>query len=268
MPSTYKVLSIIFPGFNTLDLNGPLDVFTKSGTTNYFEVQIAAEDEITTSVEGLHRALVLDDMLIARASKDFDVLHIAGGGSTDVQTQAKKPSSAFMRLIKAFADAPPPQGGRRILLSICTAAFFPGTLGVFDGRPCTTHWAAYEGLVATLDAAATAGNATPGQVLKARFVDSGKNAEGVQIISSGGISCGIDAALYVVKLLVGVTESVRVAQLLDYAWHQTSGVVFGDLDAPSTICMAGMASNGEKAKNGHGDKHHDDAQVQTFWKTL
>lgn len=40
-----KVLSIIFPGFNTLDLNGPLDVFTKSGLTEHFEVDIASDHD-------------------------------------------------------------------------------------------------------------------------------------------------------------------------------------------------------------------------------
>lgn len=48
-----QVLLILFPGFNTLDMNGPYDVFTKSGTSQYFSVTIAAEDDITKSFEGV-----------------------------------------------------------------------------------------------------------------------------------------------------------------------------------------------------------------------
>lgn len=51
-PSTSNVLLILFPGFNTLDENGPLEVFRKSGSSNIFKVTIASETELTTSVEG------------------------------------------------------------------------------------------------------------------------------------------------------------------------------------------------------------------------
>lgn len=68
----------------------------------------------------------------------------------------------------------------------------------------------------------------PGTVIPARFVDSGVSSSGLHIISSGGISCGIDASLHIVKKLYGEDEAVSVAKLLDYAWRKTDGVVFGD----------------------------------------
>jgi len=269
----FKVLSIIFPGFNTLDLNGPLDVFTKSGLTEHFEVDIAADHEanangpatkkeddewdligkkskvpcdITVSTEGVRVQTTLDlnDDLVRNASKNYDVLHIAGGGSWGVATQVAKKHSRFMRLIQTFAETAPPEGKRRILLSICTGAMFPATMGVFDKCFCTTHWGIYEKvaevLYKTRDPGGTFDPKKPigtgamfsvPQVIKARFVDAGKNDNGVQIMSSGGISCGIDAALHVVRSLVGTDESIEVAKVLDYLWHQTEGVIFGDLDA-------------------------------------
>lgn len=51
-PSKSNALIVLFPGFNTLDLNGPLEVFRKSGTSNIFNVTIASETECTTSAEG------------------------------------------------------------------------------------------------------------------------------------------------------------------------------------------------------------------------
>lgn len=65
----------------------------------------------------------------------------------------------------------------------------------------------------------------PGTVVASRFVDSGLNKEGVRIISSGGISCGMDASLYVVKLKFDENEAQTVAALLDYAWRKTEGFV-------------------------------------------
>jgi len=47
-----NVLIILFQGFNTLDVNGPLEVFRKSGLSQYFKVKVAAVDDITVSDEG------------------------------------------------------------------------------------------------------------------------------------------------------------------------------------------------------------------------
>ncbi len=110
--------------------------------------------------------------------------------------------------------------------SICTGAIFPGALGVFNNRFCTTHWAAYDSLKAQVKAGAARTSSTqPGTVVASRFVDSGVNANGVRIISSGGVSCGIDASLYVLKLTVSESEARAVADLLDYAWKKTEGFV-------------------------------------------
>ena len=51
--SKYKVLIILFPGFNTLDVNGPYEILRKSGTSTFFDVSVASETDITTSGEGV-----------------------------------------------------------------------------------------------------------------------------------------------------------------------------------------------------------------------
>jgi transcriptional regulator GlxA family with amidase domain len=112
--------------------------------------------------------------------------------------------------------------------SICTGALFPANLGVFDGRYCTTHWAAYATLNQYNKRAAVKTNSAAGTVLPARFIDSGLNDSQVRIISSGGISCGIDASLHVVTLRSSEDEALATAKLLDYAWRKTEGVIFGE----------------------------------------
>ena len=110
--------------------------------------------------------------------------------------------------------------------SICTGAIFLGTLGVFNDRFCTTHWASYGVLVDHVKtAAARTGCQRPGTVVATRFVDSGLNEKGVRIISSGGVSCGMDAALHVVKLRLGEATAKATADNLDYAWRKTEGLV-------------------------------------------
>lgn len=58
----------------------------------------------------------INEDLVKNASRDYDVLHIAGGGEWGVDTQVAKVDSRFMRLIREFAETAPPEGKRRILL--------------------------------------------------------------------------------------------------------------------------------------------------------
>ena len=100
---------------------------------------------------------------------------------------------------------------------------------MFNGRFCTTHWASY-GILGdhVKTAAAQMEGQRPGTVVASRFVDAGVNEKGVRIISSGGVSCGMDAALHVVKLRLGEATAKATADKLDYAWRKTEGLVFLD----------------------------------------
>ncbi|KAK1753941.1 class I glutamine amidotransferase-like protein [Echria macrotheca] len=234
-----KILLVLFPGFNTLDMNGPYEVLQKAGDGAVFEIFVAAESEITTSIEGVHvkRDIALDDDLIRNHLPQYEMLVVPGGTTDPVVAQAAKVNSPFMRLIEAYAALPEPPHSvdlahdGRILLSICTGAIFLGALGIFDTKLCTTHWAAYDLLkkYAQTAAARTLPPQQAGTVVAARFVDSGVSpATGLRVISSGGISCGMDASLYVVKLRVGEAAAQTVAGLLDYAWRKTEGFVVLD----------------------------------------
>lgn len=112
--------------------------------------------------------------------------------------------------------------------SICTGAAFPANLGVFNDRYCTTHWGFYGQVTMDLESAAVRTKGKAGTVIPARFVDSGLNAAGVRVISSGGITCSLDASLHVVKVMVSENEAIATATLLDYSWRKTEGVVFGE----------------------------------------
>jgi putative intracellular protease/amidase len=44
-------LLLLFPGFNTLDVNGPIEILKKSGYSTIFNIKVASETETTESVE-------------------------------------------------------------------------------------------------------------------------------------------------------------------------------------------------------------------------
>jgi len=47
-----NVLLILFPGFNTLDMNGPYEILQKTNNGNAFKIAVASETPITVSTEG------------------------------------------------------------------------------------------------------------------------------------------------------------------------------------------------------------------------
>ncbi|KLU82897.1 hypothetical protein MAPG_01965 [Magnaporthiopsis poae ATCC 64411] len=223
-----KALMVLFPGFNTLDMNGPFEVLARAGL---FEMVTAAENEITRSAEGVQvkRDIALDVELMANVD-EYDVLIVPGGPGPQVRAQLGQDGGPFMNLICSFEILGPRASAShpRLLLSICTGALFLGSVGVFNGLHCTTHWAYYEELTGfNVESATRAVAATPGKVLAARFVDAGVNSSGVRIVSAGGVSCGIDAGLHVVKVFAGEAAAREVAEGLDYAWRKTDGVVLG-----------------------------------------
>ncbi|EFZ04334.2 ThiJ/PfpI family protein [Metarhizium robertsii ARSEF 23] len=223
--ATRKVLMVLFDGFNTMDMNGPYEIFRMSGNRDVFTVTVAAETEITTSFEGVHikRDVALSQTLI-QSLCDVDILVVPGGPTELVERQASN-AGGFMKLIATFNELPP-RAGRlpRILLSICTGAIFLGRMGIFLGRQCTTHWGAYKNLEKT-NMNAAMGHGVAGEVIPARYVDSGLNEYGTRIISSGGVSCGMDASLYVVKLHGGEGMACATAEKLDYKWRESEGIV-------------------------------------------
>jgi transcriptional regulator GlxA family with amidase domain len=92
-----------------------------------------------------------------------------------------------------------------LVLSVCTGALLMGQAGLLDGLTVTTHHAALEELAAT----APASTVVDGR----RFVDNG------QVVTSAGITAGIDAALYVVQRLLGLATAAETAHHLEYEWQ-------------------------------------------------
>jgi transcriptional regulator GlxA family with amidase domain len=98
--------------------------------------------------------------------------------------------------------------GRR-LVSICTGAFALAEAGVLDGRRATTHWRH----AAELAADHPAVQVDPA----ALYIDEG------QVLTSAGVSAGIDLCLHIIKRDLGPIVANRVARRLVAAPHRDGG---------------------------------------------
>ncbi len=89
-----------------------------------------------------------------------------------------------------------------LMTSVCTGALVYAAAGLLAGRPATTHWESLE-LLHTLDQSIDVQET-------ARFVDDG------DVITSAGVSAGIDMALHLVARLAGTDRARTVRRDVQY----------------------------------------------------
>ena len=189
---------LIFPDVEILDFCGPFEVFasatlpaqTDGGPeTRLFEVfTIAEHPEIITCRGGLlvQPNHTLDD------HPPLDLVVIPGGYGTRREQENPVILDWIARQRRTGA----------LTTSVCTGAFLLGAAGLLDGLRATTHWTTIDGLRTSLP--------TTDVLADARVVDEG------EIITSAGVSAGIDMALHVVRRLHGDEVARRTARDMEY----------------------------------------------------
>jgi len=104
----------------------------------------------------------------------------------------------------------------RILASVCTGALLLAQAGVLDGLEATTHWEDLETLRALRPAVRVRGGVRDGADDGMRWVDQGP------VVTSAGISAGIDMSLHLVRRLHSAELAVRTARQMDFDWKDTA----------------------------------------------
>ena len=170
-PLTVGIL--MFEGVELLDFAGPAEVFIVSGYGRHFEVVTIAES--TKPLKTMGGIQVVPDHSYDDAPK-LDVLVVPGGAMSNVGR------TGIAWLKKSAADT-------RITMSVCMGAFLMADAGLLDGIEATTHrWG-----LRRLESAAPKCRVVVGK----RFIDSGR------IITTGGVTAGIDGALHIVERIYG-----------------------------------------------------------------
>jgi transcriptional regulator GlxA family with amidase domain len=183
---------VIQEGVQALDVAGPVDVFAE---TNAY---IPAADRYETVLIGPHRAplrasnnmQIVPDLSLEEASGPYDVLLVAG--SRELPYAAPDP-----QLVAWLRQAPERAG---LYGSICTGAFALGHAGLLDGHRVTTHWQVAQKLAARFPAVLV----EPDRI----YVREGR------LVTSAGVTAGIDLALALVGQQHGPGVAVAVAKRL------------------------------------------------------
>ncbi len=194
-PTTRNVAIVLYEGVELLDFAGPGEVFAAAAGFGEdagrpaFRVYTVAQRPGPITSQGFVR--IVPEFTIDDAPPP-DLVVIPGGNSGPLAQDAK-----FIEWVRQGGDA-------RMLLTVCTGAFVAAKAGRLDGRPATTFY----GAIDRLREVATKTDVQEGR----RFIDSGS------VITTAGVSAGIDGALHVVARLLGRAVADRTARYMEYHW--------------------------------------------------
>jgi transcriptional regulator GlxA family with amidase domain len=197
---TKNVAILLYDGVEVLDFSGPAEVFQAAsgfganGPERAFNLYTVSRKKSAVVSQGfLH---VLPDYSI-EDSPQPDILILPGGGSGAVTGDAE-----WIDWVRTAG------GGAEQVLTVCTGAFIAGKAGLLEGVEATTYYNAIPSLTRQYPNT----RVQPGR----RFVDNGK------IITTAGVSAGIDGSLHLVARLLGRYVADRTAEYMEYKWAPES----------------------------------------------
>jgi transcriptional regulator GlxA family with amidase domain len=190
---------LIFDDVEVLDFCGPFEVFSTArpagihdDESRLFQVVTIAERSTVITCRG---GLLVQPHYTLADHPPLDILVIPGGQGT----RRERHNRTLLDWI-ARQDQ-----HAELTTSVCTGAFLLAERGLLDKHRATTHWYSIEWMRATYPAIE--------MVADERVVDEG------HVITSAGVSAGIDMSLHVVARLYGVETARWTARRMEYDWE-------------------------------------------------
>ena len=196
-----KLGIFVFENVEVLDFAGPYEVFTTASRVHRLIHPSAAEPFSVCTVGRTGEAVRARAGLLVQPDFSFadhpalDVLIVPGGVVTDELAE-----SSVAHWIQATAKSV------KLTAAVCTGAFLLAKAGLLDGKAATTHWEDIDDLKSMF----------PSLKVRTglRWVDEG------DVVTSAGISAGIDMSLHLVERIAGRELATRTARQMEFDWTE------------------------------------------------
>ncbi len=202
---TLNIGIVIFDEVEVLDFCGPFEVFSVTSNSiaqqtkrkvGVFNVFTVAERDLLISTRG---GMLVQPHYTINNYPHIDIVVVPGGFGTRKEIDNPVLMAWLAKVVQQT----------RLNTSVCTGSFLLGKVGILEGHSATTHWA-------SLDRFAQAFPNVRVQ-RKVRWVDD-------TVITSAGISAGIDMSLHVVERLLGREQAEATAKQMEYVWQENARV--------------------------------------------
>lgn len=191
-PGRRQLGLLVFDGVEELDAIGPWEVlahWTQAYPEDGWSISCLSADGLSvTAAKGL--ALGAHHSLDSAPSLDV-LIHPGGPGTRRLMTDLR-----HLDWVRSQRATVP------LMTSVCTGSLVYAAAGLLTGRRATTHWASLNLLSET--------DPTVMTDVDARFVDDG------DLITSAGVSAGIDMALHLVARFSGAERATAVQREIQY----------------------------------------------------
>lgn len=184
---------IVFAGFDELDVIAPFEVLRNAEALGADLHPVLAGAHGPGAYEGAHGTRVTVECGVSGAAS---MLVVPGGG-----WNSRSPRGARGEVARGELPALLAREHERgaVIASVCTGAMVLAAAGITDGRRATTHHSTLEDL-----------RATGAEVVEARVVDDG------DVLTAGGVTSGIDLALWIVERHAGAELADAVAAEIEH----------------------------------------------------
>jgi putative intracellular protease/amidase len=183
--------AIFYPGFELLDIYGPLEMFGSLGPDRLRIVTVAEKPGPVASAQGPETVAThgYDDC------PKLDLLILPGG----IGTLRELGNAATHEFLRARARS------AEVTMSVCSGSAILAKAGLLDGRRATSNKVFFELATSQSD--------------KVEWVQAARWVEDGPFVTSSGVSAGTDMALAVIAKLWGAERARGIADLTEYEWQ-------------------------------------------------
>lgn len=201
-----KVGILLYDYVDVLDFAGPAEVLSLTSNTkaeqalNLYKKRLLPTNpfEVLTITESgeqikTHSGIKVTPEYSMNNCPELDILIIPGGPLRAVQSIADNQS--IIKWIQKHKDI-------EYLCSVCTGALILAEAKLLSGKKATTHHLAI--------------NMLQNKYPDIRILEDSKVVHDANIITSGGVSSGINMAIYLVQQTIGLTAANRIAKTIEF----------------------------------------------------
>jgi putative intracellular protease/amidase len=193
--------AILYEGFELLDMFGPLEMFTALPEERLEVLMIAENKGVVKagSMSGAPMPSVVADYDFDTAPQ-LDLILVPGGVGTIPELSNTKMLNFLSERSKSAT----------ITSSVCTGSAMLAKAGVLDGKKATSNKQVF--------------NLAAGSSDKVEWIESARWVDDGDVVTSSGVSAGIDMSLAIIARLFDVDTAEAIANGAEYTWHKDPNV--------------------------------------------
>ena len=199
MMNKKTIALLLFDDVEVMDFAGPFEVFSVTNELNQNRLFTLQTVALTANPVTARNGLSVNPDVPLDAMHQADIVIIPGGDGTRAVLQQPETMN-WIQQVSANAEH---------VLSVCSGALLLAGAGLLNDMPATTHHEVFDTLAEL--------SPSTRLIRDQRFVDNGR------IVTSAGISAGIDMSLYMVAKLYGHDVAQKTARYMEYPYFSGDG---------------------------------------------